>query len=54
MVEAQYFCSRVAIIDHGKIIANGTPDELIGSTQNARRLEDVYINLTGGQLRDYV
>lgn len=54
MVEAQYFCSRVAIIDHGRIIAKGTPDELIGSIQNARRLEDVYLSLTGSELRDYV
>ncbi len=54
MVEAQYICSRVAIMDHGKIIAKGTPDELIESTQNARRLEDVYLNLTGSELRDYV
>ena len=54
MVEAQYFCSRVAIIDSGKIIAKGTSEELINSTEDARRLEDVYLSLTGGALRDYV
>ena len=54
MVEAQYFCTRVAIIDSGKIIAKGTPNELIKNTENARRLEDVYLSLTGGELRDYV
>ncbi len=54
MVEAQYFCTRVAIIDSGKIIAKGTPEELINATQDARRLEDVYLSLTGGALRDYV
>ena len=54
MVEAQYFCDRVAIIDSGKIIAKGTPKELIESVGNARRLEDVYLSLTGGDLRDYV
>ena len=54
MVEAQYFCNRVAIIDNGKIIAKGTPKELIDSVENAGRLEDVYLSLTGGDLRDYV
>lgn len=54
MVEAQYFCTRVAIIDSGKIITKGTPEELINSTTDARRLEDVYLSLTGGALRDYV
>ena len=31
MEEAQRLCDRVAIIDHGKVIALGTPDELIRS-----------------------
>ena len=31
MEEAEHLCDRVAIIDHGKIIALGTPAELISS-----------------------
>jgi ABC-2 type transport system ATP-binding protein len=54
MMEAQYFCNRVAIIDSGKIIAKGTPKELIATVENASRLEEVYLSLTGGDLRDYV
>jgi ABC-2 type transport system ATP-binding protein len=31
MEEAERLCDRVAIVDHGKVIALGTPQELIGS-----------------------
>lgn len=51
--EAENFCSRVAIVDNGNIITQGTPHELIKNTQNATRLEDVFIALTGTKLRDY-
>ena len=49
-------CDRVGIIDHGKLIAIGPPNELIkehGGTDSAD-LEDVFIKLTGHQLRDEV
>lgn len=47
-------CHRVGIIDHGELIALGTPAELkrkLGDTDEAS-LEDVFIELTGRQLRD--
>jgi len=53
MIEAQEFCTKVAIIDHGKIIVQGTPSNLIKSVKNAINLENVYLDLTGGELRDY-
>ena len=46
MEEAENFCSRVAIIDNGKIIAQGTPKELVSRNPNYRKLEDVFLNLT--------
>lgn len=51
--EAENFCSNVAIVDNGTIITQGTPKTLIKNTENATRLEDVFISLTGLQLRDY-
>jgi ABC-2 type transport system ATP-binding protein len=31
MEEAEYLCDRVAIVDHGRIIALGSPEELVAS-----------------------
>jgi len=51
--EAEAFCTRVAIIDHGKIITKGKPEELIKNHENAHNLEDVFLHLTGKELRDH-
>jgi ABC-2 type transport system ATP-binding protein len=52
--EAEHFCTRVVIIDHGKIIVKGQPKELIASNEKAHNLEDVFIEFTGKELRDHV
>ena len=52
MEEAEHFCSRVAIIDYGKIIAEGSPTELIKSNPNCSNLETVFLHLTKRKLRD--
>lgn len=52
--EAENFCTRVGIIDHGKLICNGEPSELIKLQEGARSLEEVFIAKTGKELRDYV
>lgn len=54
LIEAQYFCTQIAIIDAGKIFAEGTPEKLISDTKNAHNLEDVFISLIGKELRDDV
>lgn len=54
LVEAQDFCTQIAIIDRGKIFAQGTPKQLISETENASDLEDVFISLTGKELRDVI
>jgi ABC-2 type transport system ATP-binding protein len=62
MEEAERLCDRVAIIDHGKIIASGTKDELVRSTVGEKHevvmvekmptLESVFLHLTGRELRE--
>ncbi|MGZ4056817.1 MAG: ABC transporter ATP-binding protein [Bacteroidia bacterium] len=52
MEEAEHFCSRVAIIDNGKIIVEGTPKELIAQNNGSASLEEVFLNLTNRKLRD--
>lgn len=52
--EAEEFCTKIAIIDHGKIHATGTPEELVTRVSHAENLEDVFISLTGKELRDVV
>jgi len=39
MDEAERLCDRVAIVDHGKVIALGTPAELVGSLHAANVVE---------------
>jgi ABC-2 type transport system ATP-binding protein len=53
MEEAEELCDRVGIIDHGKLIALGTPKELIAKN-NVKNLEDVFIELTGRKMREEV
>jgi len=58
MDEAQVLCDRVAIVDHGRVIALGTPQELIAKLTAPRvvthhgTLEDVFMSLTGRHLRE--
>jgi len=62
MDEAEQLCDRLAIMDHGKIIAEGTPGELIGALLatgferprevRSATLEDVFLSLTGRHLRE--
>ncbi|MBX4190641.1 ATP-binding cassette domain-containing protein, partial [Candidatus Saccharibacteria bacterium] len=49
--EAEAVASRIAIIDHGKIVATGTSAELAKKT-GAKNLEGAYLELTGKAVRD--
>lgn len=52
MEEAEHFCSRVAIIDYGKIIVQGSPKELISNYPGCENLESVFLKFTERSLRD--
>jgi ABC-2 type transport system ATP-binding protein len=58
MDEAEILCDRVAVVDHGRVIALGAPHDLIASLGAPKvvtrqgTLEDVFMSLTGRHLRD--
>lgn len=59
MDEAEHLCGRLAIMDHGKIVAEGSPEALImqhapepPAARLHGNLEDVFLKLTGHALRE--
>ena len=51
LAEAEAIADRIAIIDHGKLVAMGNVDELKNQT-NTENLEEAYLELTGKTVRD--
>lgn len=51
MDEAERVAQRIAVIDRGKIVALGSPDELKRQT-NTDSLEAAFLSLTGSAIRD--
>ena len=52
MEEAQQICDEVAIVDGGQMIACGNPSRLVHDTVGCENLEELFLQLTGKQLRD--
>jgi ABC-2 type transport system ATP-binding protein len=58
MEEAEHLCDRIAIIDNGRIIAQGTLEELLSMSEKKiviekpRGLSQLFLQLTGRDLRD--
>ena len=52
MEEAENLCSRIMIIDNGSIIAEGSPKQLVLQNDGCIDLGQVFLKLTGKQLRD--
>jgi ABC-2 type transport system ATP-binding protein len=51
MDEAERVAHRVGVIDHGKLVAQGTPQDIKEQTGTAS-LEDAFLKLTGSTIRD--
>ena len=51
MEEAENVARQVAIIDHGKIIAQATPSKLMAKTRT-KTLEKAFLKLTGDTIRE--
>jgi len=47
--EAEALCDRVAIIDYGKLVAIGSPRDLI-EKHDSKNLEDVFMKITGRRI----
>ena len=50
--EAERICSRVAVIDEGRTIAHGSPRELAHAHPDCKDLGQLFLRLTGKNLRD--
>lgn len=49
MEEAENLCERIAIMDKGQIVTEGTPSELL-KKHKAKNLEEVFLKTTGSNL----
>ncbi|HOS04422.1 MAG TPA: ABC transporter ATP-binding protein, partial [Candidatus Hydrogenedentes bacterium] len=52
MEEAEALCTRIAILDAGGVIAQGEPAELIARQKDCSSLVQLFLALTGKELRE--
>ncbi len=56
MEEVEAICTKIAIMDNGKVIATGSSEELkkmVVDDTSSITLEEVFLTMTGKKLRDY-
>jgi ABC-type multidrug transport system ATPase subunit len=51
MAEAERLCARIGFLARGKLVAEGTAQELVAQAK-AETLDDAFIKLTGEELSD--
>lgn len=49
--EAESICDEVLIMDHGRLLIQGEPQQII-KAHNAENLENLFLQLTGSRVRD--
>ncbi|MEM1927532.1 MAG: ABC transporter ATP-binding protein [Acidilobaceae archaeon] len=49
MLEVEYLCDRVALINRGVIVEEGSPKEIIAK-HRVRNLEEAFVKITGGSM----
>ena len=52
MKEAETLCSRINIIDHGELLADGKPMDMVAENIGCTDLGQVFLKMTGRDLRD--
>ncbi|MCM1054010.1 MAG: ABC transporter ATP-binding protein [Bacteroides sp.] len=53
MPEVEDICSKITVIDHGTIVADGTKDEIMHKAgMSDASMEQIFLQLTGTDLRD--
>jgi len=50
--EVQQLCSRVVIIDAGKVVTEGCPQQLVGGVGGSGSLTELFLQTTGDAVRD--
>ena len=52
MDEVQQLCDSIGVLDEGKLLSQGSLDELLKAQPGHRNLEEMFLHLTGRRLRD--
>lgn len=52
MEEAEDFCDEIAIVDAGRLVVQGRPQQLIKESPDCNNLKQLFLRLTGKELRE--
>jgi ABC-2 type transport system ATP-binding protein len=52
MDEVQQLCDSIGVLDEGRLLAQGSTEELLRTAPGHRNLEEMFLHLTGRRLRD--